>query len=177
MTTSLSPQGGPLGDTYVALDLETTGLSSERDEIIEVGAVRYQGGREAATLSTLVNPRRAIPTGVRVLTGIRQEDVDAAPNFDAVASNLQAFIGMAPVVGHNVSFDLAFLARKGLRPSGPAYDTLDLAALLMPRLPEYSLVALSRRLDAVHDRPHRALSDAQATMEVFLSLVSRALLL
>ncbi|MBI4307808.1 MAG: hypothetical protein HY684_03285 [Chloroflexi bacterium] len=169
--------GGPLGETYVALDLETTGLSPERDEIIEVGAVRCRAGKPAASFSSLVNPHRAIPPGVRVLTGIGQEEVNAAPPFDAVAPKLRDFLGMAPVVGQNIGFDLAFLARRGMQPAGPVYDTFEIASLLLPRLTDYSLESLARRVGVVHDRPHRALPDAQVTMQVFLALLSRALLL
>ena len=94
----------------VSLDLETTGLESDQDSIIEVGAVKFQGRRVLDTYQTLVNPYRAIPEPIQRLTGISQKDVDSAPPFAPVAGELEAFIGTAPIVGHNINFDLKFLS-------------------------------------------------------------------
>ena len=160
--------------TYVALDTETTGLDSEHDAIIEIGAVKFMGREAIDTFQTLVNPYREIPPFIRQLTGITQKSVDAAPPFAAVAGELSEFLGQHPVVGHNVSFDLKFLAKHGLRLDNEAYDTWDLASVLLPYGLNYSLSSLAKELGPENDQPHRALSDAEATHQVFVSLLERA---
>jgi ATP-dependent DNA helicase DinG len=102
---------------YVALDLETTGLDPARDAILEVGAIRFRtfvGSNtvQAEVLDTWhspINPGRPIPIQIQQLTGISQEEVDGAPHFARVASDLRRFVGHYPIVGHTVSFDLDFL--------------------------------------------------------------------
>ncbi len=160
--------------TYVALDLETTGLSSERDAIIEVGAVKFQEGRVLDVFQSLVNPYRELPEFVQRLTGITQRELDRAPSFAVLAGEIQEFVGGLPVIGHNVAFDLGFLSRHGLPLSGDAYDTWDLASILMPSTTSYRLGKLAAQLSADQVRFHRALDDAQATRRVFLALLSKA---
>jgi len=155
----------------VAIDLETSGLDSERDKIIEVGAVRFRGRERIASYSTLVNPNLKLDSTIVALTNISQSDVDAAPQFSTVAPDIERFIGDFPLVGHRVSFDLGFLKSHGVRLRARVYDTFDLASVVVPRGPEYGLAALSSRFKADHDSPHRALSDALATQVVFASLL------
>lgn len=164
----------PLDDVWVALDLETTGLSADTDEIIEVGAVKFQGSRTLDTFQSFVDPHQPLSAFVRRYTGITQEDVDGAPPFSAVARDLAPFIGPAPIVGHNIAFDVGFLTGKGLRLSNPRTDTWDLAFVLMPECREYSLSKLAHRLGITHPRPHRAVEDALTTRDVFLKLVETA---
>ncbi|MBI4570651.1 MAG: 3'-5' exoribonuclease, partial [Chloroflexi bacterium] len=159
--------------SYVALDLETTGLDPDRDGIIEVGAVRFDldGGRE--TFQTFVDPKRPIPYRIQRLTNITDDDVAGAPLFAEVAGDLERFIGDDPVVGQHVSFDLSFLGRGLVRPSGPAYDTQELASLLLPGLIERNLRAIARHLGIDFPVQHRALEDADAARLVFLALRAR----
>ena len=171
---TLIPQHqSPLEEVWVALDLETTGLSSEDDEIIEIGAVKFQGQQVLDTYQTFVNPHRRLNDFIKRFTGITQADVSRAPSFSEVAGGLVSFIGSAPIIGHNLPFDLGFLDRKGLRLSNPRCDTWDMAYTLFPGLPEYSLTKLSKWLNAAHSRPHRAAEDALATKEVFLKLMDK----
>ena len=165
-----------MATTYVALDLETTGLEPSSDTIIEVGAVKFDlEGIVQETFSTLVNPGRPIPYRIQTLTGIAPEEVAEAPTMDAVAPRLQQFIAGHPIVGQNViGFDLRFLAVAGLSHSAVVYDTHDLAVLLLPLLGEYSLSALARHFDISMPRHHRALADAQTAREVFLALRAHA---
>jgi DNA polymerase-3 subunit epsilon/ATP-dependent DNA helicase DinG len=159
--------------TYVALDLETTGLSPESCEIIEIGAVRFTLDSEVEDFHTFVRPRGQLPYQIQRLTGIGPQDLQGAPIFAEVASRLQAFLGDLPVVGHNVAFDLGFLAAQGVEPAGPPFDTYDLAGLLLTGLSDYTLRSLADHLGVDFPLRHRALADAQATREVFLRLRSR----
>ena len=165
----------PLEQAWVSLDLETTGLSAEEDEIIEVGAVKFQGQNTLDTFQSFVNPGRRLDDFIKNYTGITQEEVDRAPSFSTVAGKLASFIGSDPIVGHNLAFDLGFLSAKGLRLPNPQSDTWDLAFVLFPRLQEYSLVKLARWMKVPHIRPHRAVEDALATKDVFLFLMRRML--
>ncbi len=163
------------GERCVALDLETTGLLQDSDEIIEVGAVRFQDDRILDTFHTRVNPNRPVPRFITELTGLTQGDVDSAPQFSEVAPGLKAFIGDSPIVGQNVDFDLGFLAKKGITTTGPVYDTREIAAILLPRLREYSLAYLTSTLGITHANPHRALDDAEVTAQVFHALTLQAM--
>lgn len=160
----------------VALDLETTGLDPQRDAIIEVGAVKFQGRRVLGTYASLVNPYRPIPPFVERLTGIASQDVANAPPFSTVAGELADFVGELPIVGHSVQFDLAFLERNGLRFRAPSYDTLELAGILKPK-GEYALAALAREFGVVNPRPHRGLADAGTAHLLLMGLVEVALAL
>lgn len=163
---------------FVALDLETTGLHPEEgDEIIEVAAVRFQEGRAVEEFHTLVNPHRPVPEAIQRLTGISPQELTKAPSFAQVADRVVAFLGSAPVVGHNLAFDLSFLTARGVKPSGPAYDTYPLACLLYPQLSGYSLASVARQSFPLGrmslPAEHRAHYHARATGMVLMALQSR----
>lgn len=160
---------------YVALDLETTGLDPDHDEIIEVGAVRFTEAGVLDTYQTFVNPRRPLSARIQRLTGIQPSDLERAPSFAAIAREVEAFIGGDPVVGQNVQFDLEFLARRGVITRGPAYDTRDLAALLLPHLRRHNLRTIVEELLIEFPVQHRALEDAKAAQQAFLLLRERLL--
>jgi len=157
--------------TYVALDLETTGLDPEHDEIVEVGAVRAGDGTEEV-FHTFVRPRQPLPHRIQRLTGITPGDLAAAPAFGEIAAELERFVGNLPVVGQNFTFDLAFLHRQGIRPPGPTFDTRDLACLLLPGLPDYRLATITAALGIEFPVRHRALADARATAACFDRLIA-----
>ena len=163
-----------LQQQWVALDLETTGLSPSSDAIIEVGAVRFRGNETLDTLSTFVNPKRQLSDFIVGYTGITQADVDSAPSPDAALSALSAFVGADPVVGHNIRFDLSFLVAAGLSLTNPTCDTWELAFVIRPGASSYALSKLASELGVGHDRPHRALDDAAATAKVFAILIAEA---
>ncbi len=156
--------------TYVSLDLETTGLDPEHDAIIEVGATRFDLDGRRETFETFCDPRRSIPYRIQRLTGISESDVAGAPLFAEVARDLQAFIGDAPIIGQNITFDLTFLDRAQVRPPGPRYDTQELASLLLPALIERNLSAIATHLGVEFAPAHRALADADAARLVFVAL-------
>jgi ATP-dependent DNA helicase DinG len=154
--------------TLVALDLETTGLSPRLDRIIEVGAVRFRGDEVLATFQSLVRPEVAIPRAVQELTGIRDQDVAAAPPPEEVLTELINFVGDSPVVAHSGNFDLSYLVdSEGNGKPYELFDTLDLARIVLPMAPSHSLPHLSRALGLSHPDPHRALFDADAARQLF----------
>ena len=178
---SLDDLGAPLVDTtFVVVDLETTGGSPGTDTITEVGAVKVQGGRCLGTFQTLVNPGRAIPPTITVLTGITESMVTRAPRIESVLPSLLEFMGDAVIVGHNVRFDVGFLQsaleRDGRPPlTAPTVDTVALARrLVRDEVPNCKLGTLADVLRLSHRPSHRALDDALATADLLHVLLERA---
>ncbi len=155
---------------FVALDIETTGLDARRDAIIEIGAVRFDGSRGSGAWQSLVNPQRPIPPHITQLTGITNQMVADAPPIKAVIQDFADFVGDLPVVGHNVGFDLGFLKIHTPFERNPVIDTFEIAAVLLPTAPRYSLSALVETLGVQNIQPHRAQEDADATLAVFQKL-------
>ncbi|MDI3340413.1 MAG: helicase C-terminal domain-containing protein [Sphaerobacter sp.] len=155
---------------YVALDLEATGMDPERDEIIEIAAIKFRHDRVLDRWESLVRPRGPIPFNITSLTGIGAKDVRHAPVFAAVAPRLRDFVRNYPIVGQSPEFDLQMLAGAGLRLQNPLYDTFQLATILIPDLPAYNLATIAARLGVSVPRQHRAMADVETTMAVFLGL-------
>ncbi len=159
--------------TFVAIDVETTGLEAGTDEIIEVAAVKFTGDTVLETFQKLIKPHHSLPLKIARLTNISDEMLTDAPRFSEVAPELVRFVKSYPLIGHSVGFDLKMLQAQGMRFAQPAYDTFDMATLLMPRAPAYRLSALAAAIGITHDEAHRALADADATRQVFLHLLKR----
>jgi ATP-dependent DNA helicase DinG len=161
-------------DHLVAFDLETTGLSPRSDRILEIGAVRYDENLERIDqLQLIVDPQIPIPLAIQRLVGLTDADVQGAPPPLEAATQLEAFCGDAALIAHGGTFDLLFLRLLLTESFGARliFDTLDLARILLPTFESHSLPLLSRRLGIAHERPHRALSDALATGDLFRMLV------
>ena len=159
-----------VGD-YVVVDVETTGLHPETDEIIEVAAIRCIGGKFEA-FKTLVFPRNRIPEYVTQLTGIRNIDVMNAPQIKKVAPKLLNFVRDLPIVAHNAPFDVKFIAAAfetiGANIDMRYIDTVPLARLAYPGLQNYKLATLIDALKLIQGKQqHRAESDATATLRLF----------
>lgn len=162
---------------YVAFDLEATGLSPKSDRVLEVGAVRYDAElRRVAELDTLVDPGMPISLAVQRLVGVGPDDVRGAPTPAEAIAQLADFCAGAELVTHGGAFDMHFAV--ALAPDAfarrPVHDTLELARILLPTAETHALERLSRLLGLPHDRPHRALSDAEATGALFATLLQRA---
>lgn len=165
-------------DSFVAFDLETTGTDPRRDRVIEVGAVRFEGGLVTGKFSALVNPGCPIPSKISRLTGINDSDVAGCPGIHEVMPGFLAFCGDLPLVAHNAPFDVGFLenlAFTGIKPCGPVLDTLELSRIVLPLQRSYSLSDLSGTLGVPLERSHRAEDDARAAGRLFIELRSRVL--
>ena len=171
-------------DTFVAYDLETTGLSPKTDAIIEIGAVKVSGGRviesQEYVFREFVKPyKKRISDKVTQLTGITKEDVKDAREMWDVFRDFLEFAGDAILVGYNnVQFDSHFLVRAGryanIIMENPQFDVLKYAERFRDRLgltdTKVSLDVLSQKFDIKNPEAHRALSDAITTAKVFLKL-------
>lgn len=178
---SFDELGVPLADvTFCVLDLETTGGNRNDDMITEVGVVKVRGGECIGTFQTLVNPGRAIPPKISVLTGLTDVLVAPAPRIETVLPPLMTFLGDAVLVAHNAQFDVGFIRaalRRAHRPewNGTVVDTVHLARrLVRDEVPNCKLSTLASRLRLDHQPSHRALDDALATTDLLHLLIERA---
>jgi len=161
-----------LPHNYLVIDLETTGLDPERDRIIEIAAVRLEKGTITGQLHTLINPGCPVPPYIQKLTGINDAMVGGAPSLESILPALQELSTATIPVGHNGSFDLAFLDR-ALGSSTwhqPLLDTLALSRILFPRLPSYRLEFLNHQFDLEAHEHHRALGDVLVTIQLLHTL-------
>jgi DNA polymerase-3 subunit epsilon len=181
MQRTFDDLGMPLADvTFCVIDLETTGGDRGNDLITEVGAVKVCGGECLGTFQTLVNPGRAIPATITILTGITNSMVLTAPRIEGVLAALLEFCGDAVIVGHNVRFDVGFLNAALTRSRRPTLtnatvDTVALARrLVRDEVPNCKLGTLAARFRLAHQPSHRALDDALATADLLHLLIERA---
>lgn len=158
---------------FISLDIETTGLNKNLDQIIEFGAVKFDMDGHSESFQTLINPGVRIPEFITHLTNISDADVASAPKFQEVADKIINFIGDTPIIGHFISFDLDFLRAKGLKIRNQQFDTSELARIFIPGLPSYSLEILSGILGLTHEEKHRALDDSIAAQELFFKILEK----
>ncbi len=162
---------------FVVLDFETTGLNPNIDEIIEIGAVRLEHGREVGEFSQLIDPGRAIPEKVVELTGINAAMLAGQPTLAEVFPKFAKFLEGAVLVAHNASFDMAFLRRAfqrfGKELDAPILDTLALARNAYKELRNHKLGTVCKHLDVSLKNAHRAVHDARATGLVLLKTLER----
>jgi len=163
-----------MSETYVALDLETTGLDAKHDAIIEIGCARLRDGEIVDEWSTLVNPGRKLSFAISQLTGIADRDLLGQPAIGQVLGPLRRFVDSSPVVAHNASFDLGFVRAAGLNFSNPVLDTFEIASIVLPGRSSYSLGALAAEFGASQPTKHRALDDARATALLLAALQEEA---
>ncbi len=154
-------------EEYIAVDLETTGLSPAKDGIIEIGAVHFIKGEPAGEFQTLLRPGCMIPERITELTGISEKMLCQAPVFEEIAEEFLEFSGELPIVGHNILFDYSFLKRAFGR-LGTAYerrgiDTLKLCRQFLPPEAKKNLGAACSLLGIQCTSYHRALNDAMCT--------------
>ena len=158
------------GGEFVVVDVETTGFDPKMADLVEVAGVRVKGGKVADTFSTLVNPGR--PIVGNQMHGIKDADVKNAPSPADAARKLLDFVGDAPMVGHNVGFDIGFLEAAladGTRVEQGRYlDTLVIAREGYPDLGDYKLGTLANFFGIELQSSHRALPDAEATANLLL---------
>jgi DNA polymerase III epsilon subunit family exonuclease len=167
------------GDMFVVVDFETTGLTAERDKIIEIGAIRVNPSKaDQATYDALIDPGVRIPKNITEITGITNEMIRASgQRLDDVLRDFKAFVGELPMVGYNVAFDTGFLlaaaAETGIRIKSPkVIDVMELAKEQL-RLRSYKLSAVAKHLRIPATTAHRALADCVTTLHVYDRLLAQ----
>lgn len=162
--------------TYVVFDLETTGLSSTRDKIIEISAVKIENLQIIDRFNVFVNPEEKLSAFTTELTTITDADLENAETIEKVLPQFLEFIGSAILVAHNAAFDLSHLYQKmidiGLPlVKYPSIDTIALARYYYEDLKRFNLKAVARHFKVRLEQHHRAEADAQATAEIFLKML------
>lgn len=164
---------------FVVVDVEATGAKTPPNRIIELGAYRIRNGQIVDNFLTLVNPEISIPRFVVALTGITNEMVKQAPVFAEVAPRWLEFVENAVLIAHNAPFDTTFLNHEisrvypGHRMINANLCTVKLSRRTIPGLLNYRLDTIADHFSIPIYNRHRAGSDALATAEVFLHLLTR----
>jgi ATP-dependent DNA helicase DinG len=172
-------RGVVMSNRYVVIDLETTGNSPKKgDKIIQFAAVVLEEGEIVETFSSLINPKTTIPIFIEELTGINDNMVKDAPDFEEIAPKIQQLLEDAFFVAHNVLFDLSFLQEELIMANqegflGSVIDTVELARFLYPTLDSYKLNDIANYLGFKHERPHQADSDAEVTAMILQHLLRK----
>ena len=165
-------------EEFVVFDIETTGLNSHTNEIIEIGAVKIKAGRIVDRYSQLINPGRPIPYHITEITSITDEQVANEPKIDEVIGKFVDFIGDAVLVAHNAPFDMGFIKRDikkylNIDLECSVIDTLQMARDLFPDLKKYGLGDLNKTLGLALEKHHRAVDDSQATANMFIIFLDK----
>lgn len=172
---AVNEKGQTLDDTFVVFDLETTGFSSIKDKIIEIGAVKVEGGRITDKFSTFVNPKVPIPFRITQLTSITDQMVMDAPTIETALPEFLEFVGDAALVAHNAGFDVGFIEQNcrymDRIPDFTSVDTVAMARILLPTLSKFKLNVVAKALNISLENHHRAVDDAGATAEIFVRFV------
>lgn len=161
---------------YVIFDLETTGISSVYDEVVEISAVKVQNSQVVEEFTALVNPGVPIPPQASAVNGITDEMVAVCPGFEEVFSQFLDFVQDAVLVGHNIhSFDMKFLYRDAERFWGETLgndyiDTLQISRMYLPALGRHRLTDLASHYGIATEGAHRALNDCRMNQQVFENL-------
>ena len=168
-------KGQSLNDSYVVFDLETTGLSPDKNKIIEIGAVKVVDGAITERFSTFVNPEVPIPYNIEQLTSIKDDMVLDAPRIEEILPKFMKFCEGTVMVAHNAEFDTGFIRknceRMGLPFDFTIADTVALARILLPQLNRFKLDTVAKAVGVSLDHHHRAVDDAACTAEIFVKFI------
>lgn len=169
---------------YVVFDIETTGLSPARDEIIELSALRVEDNKIVDEFSKLINPECYVSPFITRLTGITPSMLYEAPKTHIVLQEFMEFIKDSIVIGHNVTFDIGFVDVKLKKYFDTSFkndyiDTLKIARKFLPQLPSKKLGMIAEYFKFNTDGMHRGLKDCTVTnlcYQRFLRLHEESLL-
>lgn len=165
---------------FIAIDVETTGLKTGYNDIIEVSAIRFVDFKPIEIFTTLLKPRKPIPAEATAINGITDEMVADSPTFSQIHNSLKEFIGNSNLVMHNAKFDTKFLFVSGLNISEKQtiYCTLELSKKLLKdwddsEYDSYKLADICDEVSIYFDGAHRSSADALATGLLFNEIVKR----
>ena len=166
-----------ISDSYIVLDLETSGLSKYKNEIIEIAMVKIQSGEKIDTYQSLVKPSQSITSKIEKLTGITKEMLSSAPEFSSIADDVVSFIGENVLIAHNAKFDMGFLttALEPRKVELKCIDTLPLARKALPELENHKLETLISYYGIAESQMHRAMDDVERTQAIFVKLCDEIL--
>lgn len=164
---------------YTVLDIETTGMTPEGSEIIEISAIRFRGFERAESFSSLIKPRHRISRFITYLTGITNDMVKGAPDISYVIEQFESFIGSDILMGYNVNFDINFLydylqACHGRWLENDFVDVLRFARKALPYLPDRKQTSVAEYYGISTKGAHRALTDCIICNSIYRELMKEA---
>lgn len=159
-------------ESYVVVDIETTGLNPAQNEIIEIAAMKVDENGEISSFQTLIHPNQPISSFITNLTGITNDMVKDACDITIALKQFDQFIENYTIIGHNVSFDLRFLRynyKKYLKKSlvNASLDTLYLSRKYLPNLYNHKLDTVAKYFHLDDSNHHRALADVKMTLDIY----------
>jgi len=165
---------------FIAIDTETTGLYPDKDDIIEIAAVKYRNGTEIERFNSFVKPTKVVPHYIEYLTHITPAELKNAPLISSVLPKLKSFVGESVIVGHNTKFDLDFINAKFIQLNelpflNQWWDTSELSRIYLPFASNHKLTTMCETFQIEEFQAHRAINDAIATAELFIKLVDYAI--
>lgn len=161
---------------FVVIDIETTGLDSQFDEIIEIGALKIENGHLVDTFNTLIKPVNEMDDYIIELTGITNNMLENAPTIKDVIGDFYKFIGHNIILGHNVNFDINFLYDElikfnAIELNNDFVDTMRIGRYLLKNLKHHRLIDLANNYNLEVNGNHRSLKDCEITLEVYNSML------
>jgi len=165
---------------YIIFDIETTGLDSSYDEVIEIGAIKVKNNKIVSKFNSLVKPKNEIDEYITELTGITNEMVKDAPTIEEILPDFMNYIGNDILIGHNVNFDINFIYDNLYRNkfdvlTNDFIDTMRISRKLLPELLHHRLIDLAKYFKIDSTNNHRSLKDCEITMNVYENLKEIAL--
>jgi len=171
-------EANSLNKALIVLDTETTGLSSYDNYVIELAAVKVEGGRIVDRFERLIKPGKPIPAIATSVHHITNEMVENKPSFKEVMDDFLEFIGDGIFVAHNAAFDWRFINEELKRNGGSELSnsrmcTIQLAKIAIPGLDSYKLESLTKYFNTKASNTHRAMDDVEATTEIMLEMLPK----
>jgi CRISPR-associated protein Cas2 len=163
--------------TYVVIDVETTGLDSETNEIIEIGAIKVIDHNRVDAYQSFVLITEQIPHKIEELTGITAQMItENGKKLYDVLNEFFAFLGDLPIVAHNADFDTGFLLQGCIKCNIPLFSNRCIDTQVMARckargLESYKLSALAAKFEIAYENPHRSLGDCEVTRMIYEKLI------
>lgn len=170
-------------EVFTAFDTETTGLSSQNDHVIEIGAVKFNCNGIIASYSSLIQSPVSIPNIITKITGISDSTLTGAPSVSVVLRDFFQFIDGTKLIAHNIRFDTSFIDSECQRllwpklkkPNVPGIDTVYFSKCVFPELEKHNLQFLAKSLNINPGHAHRAYDDARVCKEIFELCCKRVL--
>lgn len=157
-------------EIFVAIDVETTGLSPIKNELIEISAIKYRKDKKLDTFSTLIRPKERIPYYITNITGITNEMVQNSPQVEEVMPQIKEFIGNCPIVAHNANFDFQFIQNNSNHyfSKNRVIDTVPIGRKLYPQLENHKLGTIAKHIGITEDGFHRAEFDCECCAKIYM---------
>ena len=162
---------------YTVLDIETTGFDFRKNEIIEIGAIKFKEGNQVGKFSEFIKPKEQVPLFIKQLTNITDAQLASGIDLKSALTSLRKFVENDIIICHNTGFDIGFLNEKysslGMSSiSNRIFDTLEISRIYLPFLLNHKLGTVAEYFEIDVENAHRAIFDAEVTGLIFSGLLN-----